>query len=228
MPLAGPVPRVAKALAAAVEKNSGAIIDAKMNIYFIKQRLDEEYATPIKLTTKNIQTIPRGFQITIDNVTQHLSGIKIRGRVINTQAVHREGIEFRITVAGKSNTFVINRISCREQYRFLGVRARCARFCQDGNDRGAGRHDSLQGPLIQARHCSGAGGPFLSDAPMETASPIPYPFYRPGVASDGSGNRPTRDYGAHCAAARLLGGTAPGHLHRRCGVVGGGVRGYSG
>ena len=45
------------------------------------------------------------------SVNPHLTGVKIKGRIINSTALARENIEFEITIAGKTKKFSINRIS---------------------------------------------------------------------------------------------------------------------
>jgi len=70
------------------------LLNTKMN----RIALGNEPAS-VDLTSKNVQKINESFTVSIDEVEPHLTGIKIRGEIINTSGLTHRNIKFDVTVA---------------------------------------------------------------------------------------------------------------------------------
>lgn len=64
----------------------------------------------IDLTETSFQNLSDGFKIAVKNVDTHLTGIKIKGSILNTQSVNYENARFTIELASTSKDFVVNKI----------------------------------------------------------------------------------------------------------------------
>jgi hypothetical protein len=75
---------------------------------FLHEILTEE--GNVDLTNSNIQGIGNGFYVAKLSVEQHLTGVKVKGRVINSMSLIHESVEFQIKIAGQAKDFTVNRI----------------------------------------------------------------------------------------------------------------------
>ena len=68
------------------------------------------YFKPLDFTVTTSQEITaRGkFLVTVKEVTQQMTGVKVTGRIINTASVQYTSSTFRIRIGGSQNTFTIN------------------------------------------------------------------------------------------------------------------------
>lgn len=71
--------------------------------------LFEEFFKPkpgdVDLTTANIQDVNGDFKVCRLAVNQHLTGVKVTGRIVNATALSFSNTKFSITVDGKSKEF---------------------------------------------------------------------------------------------------------------------------
>jgi len=66
----------------------------------------------VDLAEPTIQDLEQsGFYVVKLAVEEHLTGVKVSGRMINTQSVDHTNITFELTVGGQSKQFTINRVS---------------------------------------------------------------------------------------------------------------------
>ncbi|MBC2732831.1 MAG: hypothetical protein HF981_00550 [Desulfobacteraceae bacterium] len=72
----------------------------------------------VNFTESTIQNIGNGFFVTDLEMKEHLTGIKLSGRVINTQSVRHENITFKAFMSGQVKAFTINRISPGNSTKF--------------------------------------------------------------------------------------------------------------
>lgn len=66
---------------------------------------------PINLTVPNVQDIDNDYKVTIESVEQHLTGVRVKGRIINSTTLDNEDLSFKIKISNQSQDFYINRIS---------------------------------------------------------------------------------------------------------------------
>ena len=72
--------------------------------------LKENRMNSIFLHSSGYQEIAEGLYAIIDSVDPHLTGLKIKGEILNTLAVDREGVSFKVHVGDKSGDFFIDEI----------------------------------------------------------------------------------------------------------------------
>lgn len=72
----------------------------------------------VDLTVPNIQNIGDGFYVSQLSVEPHLTGVVIKGRVVNATSLNHSTASFIVTVAARSNTFTVNRITSGRSTRF--------------------------------------------------------------------------------------------------------------
>ena len=68
-------------------------------------------STIIDFSIPGVQDIGEGFSVVQASQEEHLTGIRFTGRVINREAVDHTSVKFQVMVSGKSQGFMINRIS---------------------------------------------------------------------------------------------------------------------
>jgi len=78
----------------------------------------DQIGNVVDFTISSIQDLDNGFLLTQSAQTEHLTGIKFTGRIINTQSVKHKNVTFKITVSGQSKEFTINQISSGNSTRF--------------------------------------------------------------------------------------------------------------
>ena len=66
---------------------------------------------PVDFSVSNIQPLSDGFMLSKASQEKHLTGIKFKGRIINTQSVNHRNVTFSLSVNGKEKEFTINKIS---------------------------------------------------------------------------------------------------------------------
>jgi len=64
----------------------------------------------INLTIPGVQRINNDFLVTKLSVEKYLTGVKIRGAIINSTALEQNDAKFRITIADKLTEFTVKRI----------------------------------------------------------------------------------------------------------------------
>ncbi len=64
----------------------------------------------VDLTVPTMQEIGNGFLAAKLQVEQHLTGVKVRGLMINATALGHQNAKFKITIAGKEKEFSVNRV----------------------------------------------------------------------------------------------------------------------
>ncbi len=64
----------------------------------------------VDLTKTNFQPLEGGFSVAVSNVSSHLSGVRITGRILNEQAVTHKQAKFTVSVSGETNEFTIGQI----------------------------------------------------------------------------------------------------------------------
>lgn len=79
-------------------------------INMLEQIVYQDVYSRIDLTKTSFQDIPKGFEIAIKNVDVHLTGIKIKGEVLNTQSVDYENLNLTIEVGQTNKDFTINKL----------------------------------------------------------------------------------------------------------------------
>lgn len=79
-------------------------------IDLLEQIVYQDVYSRIDLTKTSFQSIPKGFEIAIKNVDAHLTGIKIKGEVLNTQSVDYENLNLTIEVGQTNKDFTINKL----------------------------------------------------------------------------------------------------------------------
>ncbi len=72
----------------------------------------------VDFTVPDIQKICDGFFLANAEQQKHLTGLKFKGRIINTQSVGHRNITFKLTVNKISKNFTIRRISPGHSTRF--------------------------------------------------------------------------------------------------------------
>ena len=65
----------------------------------------------VDFSIPGVQDIGEGFSIVRASQEKHLTGIRFTGRVMNREAVDHTSVKFQVMVSGKSQDFMINRIS---------------------------------------------------------------------------------------------------------------------
>ena len=83
-----------------------------------KKKISDVLVDLINLSEKNrillhssgYQEMEGGLYVVIDSVNPHLSGLKIKGEILNALAVDREGLSFKVHVGDKSGDFFIDEI----------------------------------------------------------------------------------------------------------------------
>jgi len=81
--------------------------------YFLKQ-----LSNIIDFTVSGIQTVGDGFMLTRAEQEAHLTGIKFKGRILNTQSVRHRNITFKLTVNKIEKNFTINQVSAGNSTSF--------------------------------------------------------------------------------------------------------------
>lgn len=80
----------------------------KINV--LEQIVYQDVYSRIDLTKTSFQSISKGFEIAIKNVDAHLTGIKIKGEVLNTQSVDYENVNLTIEVGQTDKDFTISKL----------------------------------------------------------------------------------------------------------------------
>ena len=109
------IARLSKSVSQVEEKVSD--IDEKTKEIRIEHFL-EQFNDVVDFTNTSIQELDQGFMLSEAGQSEHLTGIKFTGRVINTQSVQHRNVTFKITVSGLSKEFSINQISSGNSTRF--------------------------------------------------------------------------------------------------------------
>ncbi len=65
----------------------------------------------VKLTNPAVQKVDRDFMVAKLSVKPHLTGVMIKGTIINATPLPQEDIKFRITILDKSKEFSIKKLS---------------------------------------------------------------------------------------------------------------------
>jgi hypothetical protein len=65
----------------------------------------------VSLTESSIQDHKTGFLASDIDLEEHLTGYKVKGRIINNQAVRQRSIKFRLTVADQTKEFVLDQLN---------------------------------------------------------------------------------------------------------------------
>ena len=65
----------------------------------------------VDFSVPEIQNLSDGFMLGKASQEKHLTGIKFKGRIINTQSVDHHNATFKLYVNGQSKKFTINKIS---------------------------------------------------------------------------------------------------------------------
>lgn len=73
----------------------------------------------VDLTSSSIQEIGDGFMVVGLDVKEHLTGIKVYGRMINYTALKHQNIKFKIEVNEQEKDIYINQISSGNSTRFV-------------------------------------------------------------------------------------------------------------
>jgi len=84
------------------------MLEMRLKIYDLEPPY---YSDRIDLSDPEIQSIDEQFMLCRTSVEEHLTGIKVKGRVINATALRHDNVTFRITLGVHSKEFTINRIS---------------------------------------------------------------------------------------------------------------------
>ena len=88
----------------------------------------------VDFTISSIQDLDRGFMLSSAAESEHLTGIKFTGRIINTQSVKHKSVTFKITVLSVSKEFTINQISSGNSTKFSvyipDIKAEKARYAK--------------------------------------------------------------------------------------------------
>jgi len=72
----------------------------------------------IDLTHTAVQPIGEGFNIRVEGVEEHLTGIKIKGQIINGTSLDYKKVKIKISVGKAEQEFYINTISSRHGAKF--------------------------------------------------------------------------------------------------------------
>ena len=87
-----------------VETTQNILSDLNLSIEQIKN-------PEIDLTIKSFQPISDGFSISIISVDSHLTGVKVKGKILNQQSTAVTDTEFSIEIGNTSQNFEIKRIN---------------------------------------------------------------------------------------------------------------------
>jgi hypothetical protein len=71
----------------------------------------DDSVQPVDFSVATIQQLADGFLLSQASQDEHLTGMKFRGRIVNTQSVAHHNVTFTISVGDQSKEFVINKIS---------------------------------------------------------------------------------------------------------------------
>lgn len=106
------IPNRVSELQETVDSLQSTIIRHGVDIFLVKLKTEDlkTYGS-IDLSHAPLQTIDYRFLITIESVTEHLTGIKIKGRIVNLTSLRFDNLKFNITIASQSKEFSIRRIS---------------------------------------------------------------------------------------------------------------------
>ena len=101
-----------------VEKSKNGLEILETSVSELKKQLTSNEFRLIELergfvdfTSSSIQDIGDGFCVAGIDASIHLTGIKIRGRILNTTSVDHRGATFKVRIGRSSNTLTIMRIS---------------------------------------------------------------------------------------------------------------------
>lgn len=100
---------LAQQLAAAVEKSSAN--ERELASLRLLQSLNDSKGF-VDLAEPSLQDLGQaGFHVGGLAVEEHLTGMKVSGRMINTQSVDHTNITFELTVGASTKQFTVNRVS---------------------------------------------------------------------------------------------------------------------
>ena len=63
------------------------------------------------MLVSGIQEINNTFLVAELSLEPHLTGIKVKGRIVNSSSLSHENVKFKITVSKQSQEFTLNRVS---------------------------------------------------------------------------------------------------------------------
>ncbi len=88
------------------------IIDVRSDVRKLEiDALLDDIKGSVDFSNPNLQDIGDGFMVGKLSVQQHLTGVKVKGRMVNHTALRQENIKLKITIGGYTKEFTINRIS---------------------------------------------------------------------------------------------------------------------
>ncbi|MCC1496865.1 hypothetical protein [Alcanivorax sp. 1008] len=65
----------------------------------------------VDFTATEVQDVGNGFYLVRAEQEEHLTGLKYKGRIVNTTSVQRSNVEFKLIVGAHEKEFMINQIS---------------------------------------------------------------------------------------------------------------------
>lgn len=78
----------------------------------------EKLSEVIDFTVPSIQPVDDGFMLSRAEQEAHLTGIKFRGRILNTQSINHKNITFKLIVNKTEKEFSVNQISAGNSTSF--------------------------------------------------------------------------------------------------------------
>lgn len=72
----------------------------------------------VDFTVPQVQDIGNGFYLVRSEQEEHLTGLKYKGRIINSTSVRHNNVEFKLVVGGQEKEFTINQISAGNSTAF--------------------------------------------------------------------------------------------------------------
>lgn len=82
------------------------------------QEIELNLFSGIDFTDSDIQTISDHFLLVDAEQIEHLTGIKFKGSILNTQSVHYENVRFKLTVNKITKDFVVHNIPAGNSTNF--------------------------------------------------------------------------------------------------------------
>lgn len=89
---------------------------AEASIQVLSQQIKKD---KINLTIPGVQRINNDFLVTKLSVEKYLTGVKIRGAIINSTALEQNDAKFRITIDDKLTEFTVKRIKAGSSSPFV-------------------------------------------------------------------------------------------------------------
>jgi len=88
-----------------------ATLESRSELNELMDDLERDLKGSVDLSTQDIQDIGHGFKVVGLSVTEHLTGVKVKGRIINATSLAHESLIFKITIGAQTKEFSISRIS---------------------------------------------------------------------------------------------------------------------